>query len=197
MIKKGIQMNNYAEILKYTLPALTVLIVAWFMLKAFVDGNRKNIELIVQLFDLYSKDKAIGRDKKLETNIEFNRLQLQAYERMTLFLERINLANIVPRLLDGNKTALQFQRELLQTIRQEYEHNLSQQIYISETSWELIKAAKENVIQLINSNSKKIDNTESSMILAKTILTSGFEKGKDPVEKALAALKFELKKKYG
>ena len=194
-------MNEFLEIAKYTIPSLIVLIIAYFMLKAFVESNHQNFELIEKLFIKQTKEMAQTHKeepsrKTVESHAEFNRLQLQAYERLTLFLERINPPNLVPRILPGNETSLQLQKALHHAIREEYEHNLSQQVFLNQTSWELVKAAKENVVQLINASAQKMDKKESAASLAAKILTHGFDKGKDPVENALTALKSDLQKKY-
>ncbi len=185
-------MSDIFELLKYILPSVIVLAIAWYLMKAVLESNNSNKELILKLFkeqDTKGISSANGKD-------DFTRLQLQAFERMTLFLERINPNNLIPRVLPGNNTVLQFQRALLQSIREEWEHNLSQQIYIDKKVWDFIKAAKENTVQLINSAAKEFDNDDNAALLASKLLTHGFGKENNPVENAIAAIKSEIAKKY-
>ena len=193
-------MNDLLEILKYTIPSLVVLAVAWYLLKGFTEANRKSLETILQLFRMQeqsNKEKQAAQPKPESAGMsDFNKLQLQAYERMTLFLERINPVNLIPRVLPSAQTAGQLQKMLLQTVREEYEHNLSQQIYLSNTAWEQIKAAKEHVIQLINASAGQTDYHAPATGLAQKILTTGLQAEKNPVEETIRLLKSELGKKY-
>ncbi len=120
-------------------------------------------------------------------------LRIQAYERMTLFLERINPPNLIPRIAASGQSVLTFQSLLLQSIREEYEHNLSQQLYISDLAWESCKTAKENIIQLIIQSAASFNNADDASLMAGKILTSGFEKENNPVENALQLLKKEIR----
>mgnify|MGYP001489654823 FL=1 len=77
-------------------------------------------------------------------------LRLQAYERMTLFLERISPDSLLMRHNQSNITSRQLHSILLTSIRNEFEHNLSQQIYMSPKAWELVKNARSQIIKVIN-----------------------------------------------
>ncbi len=186
-------MNDIFELIKYILPSVIVLAIAWYLMRALLESGNNSRDLILKFFEEQNKKEMTpppsGKD-------DFTRLQLQAYERMTLFLERINPNNLIPRVLPGNNTVLQLQRALLQSIREEWEHNLSQQIYINETVWDFIKAAKENTVQLINSVSKEFSAGDNAALLASKLLTQGFAKDNNPIEKAIAAIKSEIAKKY-
>src|SRR5690606_1116161 len=76
--------------------------------------------------------------------------RLQAYERMALFLERISPQNLLVRLSTTGMTSKEFHQLLLSEIRNEYNHNVAQQVYMSEDVWNLIKNAKEDLILSIN-----------------------------------------------
>src|SRR6187399_2152934 len=122
------------EILKYTLPALIVFLTAYFLLTRYMnkDAGLKAIEL------------------KMKRDKEIIMLRLQAYERLALFLERMNPASIVSRVRTPDMLANELQYAMVKTIREEYEHNLSQQVYISSNTWGLIVAAKDEIIKTIN-----------------------------------------------
>jgi tRNA G26 N,N-dimethylase Trm1 len=115
---------------------------------------------------------------------------------MVLFLERINPPNLIKRSMSVGQKVADLQSALLRNIRDEYEHNMSQQLYIGETSWETVKTAKEDVARLINTSAAKFKTEEAAAVLAKDILTSGFDAHNDPIEKALLQLKREVRENY-
>jgi len=123
-------------------------------------------------------------------------LRLQAYERFVLFLERIHPSNLVMRLNSAELKAGQFQSLLLRTIREEFEYNLSQQLYISTGSWEIIKNAKEETIALINNASSGLAENATSSDLVKKVFELTISRGKLPVETALEEVKGELQRMF-
>jgi len=120
-------------------------------------------------------------------------LQLQAYERIVLFLERIFPTTLILRLNKPDLSSAQLQALLVKTIRDEFEYNLSQQIYISPTSWELVKNAKEETIRLINKGAGKVTEDAPSSELARIILEFSLEKEKLPITIAIEELKKEVR----
>ena len=123
-------------------------------------------------------------------------LRLQAYERFVLFLERIHPSNLVMRLNSPDITAMQLQTLLVRTIREEFEYNLSQQLYISVNSWELVKNAKEETIAMINQASAKVGEGAHSSDLFKEIFETSVSKGKLPVDVAISEIKKELQRLF-
>ena len=123
-------------------------------------------------------------------------LRLQACERFVLFLERIHPSNLVMRLSSPDLTAAQLQLLLVRTIREEFEYNLSQQLYVSQNSWELIKNAKEETIAMVNNASSGLDENAMSSALVKKIFDLAVTRGKLPVETALDEIKSELRKMF-
>lgn len=89
-------------------------------------------------------------------------LRLQAYERMALFLERIEISNLLGRTNYHNLSILEVQQVLLEEIRNEYNHNLSQQIYLSSDLWVRIMQAKEHTISLINHTAAEVQKEEKA-----------------------------------
>ena len=120
-------------------------------------------------------------------------LKLQAYERIVLFLERIEPSSLVMRSKTGEMTAGQLHGALLNNIREEYEHNVAQQIYISDNSWNLIKQAKEETIKIINlaGNSMNPDSTGND--LTRNIFEKMMVLPKSPSQIALEYVKNEVK----
>ena len=123
-------------------------------------------------------------------------LRLQAYERFVLFLERIHPSNLLMRINSPDITALQLQSLLVRTIREEFEYNLSQQLYISDNSWELIKNAKEETIAMINQASAKVGDDSHSSDLVKEVLEISISRGKLPVDLAIEEIKKELQRLF-
>ena len=121
-------------------------------------------------------------------------LRLQAYERIILFLERISPNNMIMRLNKPEMSSVQLQSALIKTIREEFEYNLSQQLYISLKGWELVKNAKEETIKLINVASGKIPETASAGELVKIIFDLALEKDRLPVDVAIDEIKKEIQK---
>jgi len=120
-------------------------------------------------------------------------LRLQAYERLSLFLERIAPNNLIMRVRDNTFTAQQFQHALLNDIREEFNHNLSQQIYISDNAWNLVKNAKEEIIAIVNQSAAAIDSEAKSLELARKIFDKMMERKTDPTSLALSHLKEEVR----
>lgn len=183
------------ELAKYIIPSVVLVFLVYLMMKEFMRYNKRHMDFLKQEQDLSRmKLQKEGKTEQMKTVLNS---KLQAYERMTLFLERINPPNLIPRILTPGMSATFLTAKLQQTIREEFEHNLSQQIYISDHSWELVKTAKENILQLINKAGNKAGgNKANAADLAQAILISGFEKESDPVEKALASLKKDVRELF-
>jgi hypothetical protein len=90
-------------------------------------------------------------------------------------------------------TTLQVQAHLMHTIRQEYDHNLSQQIYISNEVWDLIDNAKQQTIAFVNSIAQQMPPESNTLDYAKTLITAYRSNGETPNDIALQALKNEAK----
>src|SRR5690349_2923277 len=127
-------MDALIDFIKILVPASVVLYAVYLMVRSFII---KEIEL----------KKLEVRSKSIETVLP---VRLQAYERMTLFLERTSPQNLLVRINQPGLAAREFHKLLLDEIRNEYNHNVSQQIYIGEETWSLIKNAKEDLILEIN-----------------------------------------------
>ena len=123
-------------------------------------------------------------------------IRLQAYERMSLFLERIDPNNLVIRINQPELDARVFHQMLLKEIRDEYNHNVSQQVYMSNAVWQEIKTAKEDLITAINATAGNLPDDSTSMDLARSLFEYLMNKEVDPIEHALKSLKEEISKTY-
>jgi hypothetical protein len=121
-------------------------------------------------------------------------MRLQAYERLILFLERISPDALLLKVKSRANTNADLHLAILQQIRSEYEHNISQQLYVGDETWTSVKEAKEQIVLLINDISKRVDSDGSSIQLAKLILDKLMEDGESPVSPAIRKLKAEAKK---
>lgn len=155
--------------------------------KKVFDVLRENLELTrVQLESERQKE----RDKILD------KVRMQAYERMTLFLERIRLTNLLTRANRPGQKAGDLHAALLMSIREEFDHNMSQQLYLSDASWELIKSAKEEVIRTINMAASGIEQEEESGLLVRELLSGENGNGTHSIARALAGLKKDLRENF-
>ena len=169
-------MEIVADILKITIPALLVLLTAWLMLRNMIknDQNKRRQELLLQ------------------SNKTITPIRLQAYERVVLFLERISLESLIVRVSSPDMSASQLHTALLNTIRSEFEHNLSQQIYISPQAWEVVKSAKSNTIKTINNEAEKLPLKSTGMDLTKRLFDNVVKIEKEPTRVAINFLKGEI-----
>src|SRR5690242_641292 len=98
------------------------------------------------------------------------RLRLQAYERITLLTERIALQNLLSRHTNAGLSCRQMQMTLIDSIKQEYEYNMSQQIYVSPEVWRAVNNLKEQNIYIINQLASTLPAQASGMDLNKHII---------------------------
>ena len=164
------------EILKYVIPSLVVFGVTYMILQKFLEDNYSR-----KLLDIRTKNSEL-----------ITPVRLQAYERLILLLERISPNNLVLRLNHPGITAGQFKGELISSIHEEFNHNLSQQIYVSPQAWALIKAVKEQVINLINTSYVSLADDAKSIDLSKAIFERMIQLEDVPTQKALDFIRKEV-----
>jgi hypothetical protein len=119
-------------------------------------------------------------------------LRLQACERIILFLERISPGNVVMRLIQPDLSARQLQALIMKTIREEFEYNLSQQLYISPKAWELVKNAKEETLKTINVAAGRAGDNAPGSELVKNVFEVALDSGQLPVDQAIGEVKKEI-----
>lgn len=121
-------------------------------------------------------------------------LRLQAYERMALYLERIELTQLVMRIHAPGLTVAQEQNLLLTAIRSEFEHNLSQQIYISNPVWKQICNAKDDITEIVNTVAEQMEDGADGQQFAEALLIAAAQK--PVVDQALETLKADIQKMF-
>jgi hypothetical protein len=119
-------------------------------------------------------------------------LRLQAYERLTLMLERISPESLLTRHNQSGLTSMQLHTLLLTSIRNEFEHNLSQQVYVSTKAWELVKNARHQITVLINGAAQQTNPSAPALELCKKILENVGEYEKLPTTTAIEFMKKEV-----
>jgi hypothetical protein len=129
------------EILKYVIPSLVVLLATNMVVKRFLDTQfrQKQLTMLSQTQDVTI------------------RLRLQAYERLALFVERIHPRQLIPRVYQQGMTVNDLQQVLVYSIRNEFEHNLAQQVYVSRKAWETIRTSMEQEISMISQIAKQMN----------------------------------------
>jgi hypothetical protein len=151
-----------------------------------------SVLIVIQFYFSRSK-KPQDSPLRLEDHKIILPLRLQAYERIVLFLERIAPNNLIIRVNRPELNAYQLQSALIKTIREEFEYNLSQQLYISSKAWEMVNNAKEETIKLINIAAGRVPETASSAELVRIIFDMIMETDKSAVHVTLEAVKNEIR----
>ena len=163
------------EIVKFTIPALVVFLTVYFMMRQYLDKQLqfRSLEL---------------RQKHSEVSLP---LRLQAYERLSLFCERIDLPNLILRVRKDGMSASGLRLNLLLAIQKEYEHNITQQVYVSDKLWEIIQVARDDAVNTISTVAEMIEPDADARDLAKAILDISRKRGGTGPGKALEAVKKE------
>jgi len=162
------------ELASYTLPAIITGLVAY------------------NLFNSYFKDQQNTRRWLLQKDSQKDilPLRLQAYERMTLLMERINPSQLLVRITPISDDKNEYANYVIAQVEQEFEHNLAQQIYISDECWSIITTAKNATIQMIRLATKSEKVADANQ-LREVILGDLLEK-QSPSNAALAFIKNEV-----
>lgn len=161
---------------------LSVAVTGWIfylVTKRYFDHQQKQRLLEIKMHD------------KKENLATLSPLRMQAYERMALFLERISPNSLVMRCYRPGMDIKLLQTTMTKNIRDEWEHNLSQQVYISSAAWSLIRDAKEQMINLVNSSAANMAADADPLSLAGAIFTN-VVKNNIPTDTALEYLKHEV-----
>jgi hypothetical protein len=169
-------MEALSDVLKITIPSLLVLVTAWVILRNMIrnEQDKRKQEIILQ------SSRAVVP------------IRLQAYERIVLFLERISMESLLVRTNSPGMSAAELHSALLNTVRSEFEHNLSQQIYMSQKGWEVVKNARSNTVKIINSEFEKTPRTASGLDFSKHLLEKVMELDKEPTRTAIEYIKNEV-----
>jgi hypothetical protein len=165
------------DILKIVLPAILVLLTAYLLIDKLLRSEikRRNFEL---------------RKESLST---LTPIRLRAYERLILVLERTTPAALILNVAKPGMTNMELHTQLLASIRQEFSHNLSQQIYVSNEIWTCIRSAQESLLRLVNTCASKCNPANSANELSERIIQVYNASNQTPTEVAIDLLKKEVR----
>jgi len=173
-------METFLELLKYILPSFITFGATYFVMNKFLDTeHRKQLLLLRQ------------ENQKITTP-----LRLQAYERLVLYLERIAMDKIVLRISKPEMSAKLLQSNLMRTIQQEFDHNLTQQLYTSNTSWETVKKAKDESLKVIKIAGTQMKPDAIGAELGQKIFEIMMKLDKSPSQIAILILKKEIRQLF-
>jgi hypothetical protein len=167
------------EILKYTLPSIIVLAACYMIIQKFLTN------------DFQRKQLAVFQDNiKITTP-----MRMSAYERIILVLERMEVHNLINRFYIPGASATDLQLAMIDSIRGEYEYNLSQQIYISNEAWQTFRTATEQEIAMINGISQKLPQNATAKDLSNALSElSRDQETETPRQIAILTINAEAKK---
>ncbi|AFL81797.1 hypothetical protein Aeqsu_2337 [Aequorivita sublithincola DSM 14238] len=158
----------------YLLPAIVVGLVAYFFFKGHTANEEGRRRYLIQK----------------EAQKQVLPLRLQAYERITLLLERIDLNKLLIRVKPFSDSKDDYENLLVKNIEQEFEHNLTQQIYVTPECWNLVSAAKNATIHIIRQGA--MHEKEGNVDKMREWLLQNFMEEITPSQKALAYIKKEV-----
>ena len=173
-------METFLEILKYILPSFIVFGATYFVMQKFLDAeHRKQLLLLRQ------------SNQKVTTP-----LRLQAYERLLLFLERIAMDKLVLRVNRPGMSAKILQAELIRTIQEEFDHNLTQQLYTSNSAWDTLKKAKDESMKIVNVAGTQLKPGATGPELGQKIFEIMMKLETSPAQLAILILKKDIRQLF-
>ncbi len=173
-------METFLEILKYILPSFITFGATYFVMQKFLDNEYRKQMLLL----------------RKESQSETINLRLQAFERLVLFLERSSLDKLVIRLHRPGMSAKLLQAEIIRTISEEYNHNLTQQVYISATTWGVIKKAKDETLKVVNLAGAQLKNESTAHDLGQKIFEIMGKLEHAPTDIAINQIKKEVRQLF-
>ena len=178
-------MDQFLSIILILVPASAVMFGMYLTVKTFVSKEFEKTKLKNEM------------DIKMKNHEMVLPARLSAYERVILLLERINLSSIVLRINDPQFNVAIFHQQLLAELRNEFNHNMSQQIYLSDDAWGMVRKAVEETTAIINHAASQIeDKDERGVELAKVIFNIQAQATHDPIQEALLFVKNEVRKLF-
>ncbi|MCB9251342.1 MAG: hypothetical protein H6605_02685 [Flavobacteriales bacterium] len=164
------------DILKFIIPSIIVFSATYIMMRQFLEEDYKK-----KLLEIKEKNTGV-----------ITPLKLQAYERFTILLERIAPENMVVRLSQPRQTAAELRQLIIRNVAEEFNHNISQQIYISTQGWELINLIKEQILNIVDISYKKLDENAKGADLGKAIINELMSNEIHPTRSGIEFLKKEI-----
>jgi hypothetical protein len=168
-------MELLIEVLKISIPALIVAGTVAYMMKQHYQNEARQGE-----------QSLIAKSNEVSLPLKF-----QAYERLVLLMERVALNNMILRVSAMNMTVDEYKLELMQNVTHEFEHNISQQLYVSNSTWDKISEAKDYVLNTINNAASNLPGHEPSGLLVNSLIEHIAKREITPTIEAIYLLKKE------
>jgi len=163
------------EIIKITIPALIVFFTVYYLTKQYLDSQYQ-----LRMLDF--------KQNQQNTTIP---LRLQAYERLSLFCERISIPNLVLRVRNEGMTAADLRIAMMIAVQKEFEHNITQQVYVSDNLWQIVKIARDDTVNTINQIFQEIEPGTDAKAFSNALFTQLRQRDFFPLDTALVAVKKE------
>lgn len=171
----------FIDIMKFIIPAVLVFIIAYTLISKFLGNQMEKMKL----------------EQRMKVQNDLIPIKLQAYERLVLYLERISLQHLIRTHNSSGISATALKAVMINSINMEYNHNLSQQIYVSQQAWTLVKVVKEEVIVHINVAYANLKEGATGIELSKLILDRLMETETLPTQKGIDFIKAEVQLVFG
>ena len=164
-------------ILLVFIPTGLVVWLVYIMMNKYIDQQR------------LTQQQSVGKEHAKD----ILQIKLQAYERLTLFMERIDIRQLLLRIRMGQMSNQELQNALMVAVQHEFEHNQVQQLYVSDPLWEIVNTAKENILKLIVQQAIETNPEANSQQLADNLLHAFMNEGLPSIQTALKAIKQETR----
>ena len=163
------------EIIKITIPALVVFFTVYYLMKQHLENDYR-----VKMLDF--------KQNQQNTTIP---LRLQAYERLSLFCERISIPSLMLRVRSNEMSASDLRLSMMIAVQKEFEHNITQQVYVSDQLWQIVKIARDDVVNIINLVYAQVNPGSDAREYGQALFRFLEERQGVPLDKALEAIKKE------
>ena len=173
-------MEAFIEILKYTFPAALMLLLTYLILSNLVDNEEKR------------------RAYYLRKDMQKQALPMrfQAFERVIMLLERITPNHLVIRVRPESQSISQYRKILVESVRQEFDYNITQQIYFSDKSWDHVVSAKSQVVSLINKTAAELGAEATALDLSRKLIEAEMIVEIFPTKAAVLLIKHEAARNF-
>ena len=168
------------DILKFTIPSLVVLLSVWIVMRYLLRGEEER-----RLWEM-----------KKNTEKEVTPIRLRAYERLALLLERTEPEQLLSDLNLTQMTKEELKQRLLLNVRREWEHNMSQQIYVGDDVWAKVMKARDEIASFIHTMALQMPAESTTLDYAKVLMSAYRLNGTTPHQIAMEALKDEVRQMW-
>lgn len=171
-------MEEFVNILMGVVPAVVVGVVAYMLINRFLEAEKGRHIMEI-------------RKEGVKYSIP---VRMQAYERMILLLERLDPVKAVNRVIQPGMTSRELQKKVLSDLRNEFEHNITQQLYVSTTAWAEVKKAKDESMKILAITISRTPDNGDAIEYTKVLIQVLAEVQSSPTVGAIEVVRNEAKK---